>query len=495
MDSSQKTKPSGILSNTISLSMVSVITMALALAGTILVTRHYTVNDYGVYTLIIIISAFLLQCSNFGLDLSIPKFLTGSDDKQNREKYFSTAVAIRVLAIIITSFLAWFGRPLFDLLFHQSLLPVFFLYVPLLFSADSMSNLLNSTLQGCFLFSKIALVNTISSITFLVLIIILCAMNGDIHLLILARVFSSLLASVIAFILIPIKKRFIFDAAIFKELIKFGYPLQINGILTFIFNRIDSLAIAVYLQPADLAMYEVARKIPEALRSFYDPFKSVYFPNFSKRFTQDGPRQAAELLNEALRIVAFITLLAVMFTILFGREILELVFTEKYSSAYPIFVLFMVNLSIALISNVMGTTLVAVGDTKKPPVINTINAVISWIGTVVLIPLIGLVGATIGNMIGTLAALPLNRYFVHKSVHVNFSKYLKPIILTCIWCVFVIIIKPDNLLLKIGLFAGFIVSAFLFSIITKMDVGLLFESIGIYSIIPMKNIRLWLSKP
>ena len=128
------------------------------------------------------------------------------------------------------------------------------------------------------------------------------------------------------------KKEVFFSTPGFKELIKFGSPLQVNDILTFFFQRIDSVVVAAFLGPADLALYEVARKIPDNLRGLYNPFISVYFPFISKRYDLDSREHASDLLNDAVRFVAFVTLLGTAIAILFGQAIIQFLFSGKYVS-------------------------------------------------------------------------------------------------------------------------------------------------------------------
>jgi O-antigen/teichoic acid export membrane protein len=482
------------VASTISLGMVSVFTMALALAGTVIITRHFSVEEFGIYTLVLIFVSLLLQISNFGLDLSIPKFITGVKEEHKQEQYFNTAVLFRFGTILLASFFAWIGSPYIKLLFGQSLLPGFFLFVPLLYAVDSFRGLLGATLQGCFLFTKTGIVNSVSSALFLILVILVTVFNGEITLLILARVISSLVACILALFFIPIKKRLFFKMDIFVEFIKFGYPLQINSILGFIYTRVDTIAVAVYLHPVDIAFYEVARKIPDSLRSLYDPFISVYFPFVSKRYSLEGRGSASELLNQAVRFVAFVTLLGAAIAILFGREILVLVFSDKYSSIAPVFILFMFNLSIALISNVMGNTLVAAGDTKKPPIINFFNAIASWLGTILFIPSLALIGATIANTFGTAVALPLNRYFLQKKTDLKDTEYIKPLGLFGIWTALFYLISPESMLIKIAFLVAYFLASYFLSIITIKDITQLAEGSGIFAFLPFNKLRLWFSK-
>jgi O-antigen/teichoic acid export membrane protein len=280
----------------------------------------------------------------------------------------------------------------------------------------------------------------------------------------------------------------------FKELMKFGYPLQINDVLGFIYSRIDTVAVAIFLGPVDIATYEVARKIPDYLRNLYEPFRSVYYPVISKRYSLEERHQASAFMNDSVRFVSFVTLLGVVIATLFGREILQLIFTQKYSSSAPVFILLMFNLSIALISNVMGTTLVAIGDTQKPPIINFFNAIASWLGSILLIPIFALVGASIANTIGTAVAFPLNRYFLRKRIELMDAPYLKPLVLFFVWSALVFIVKPELLIIKIVFLAAFVVACIFFSIVTKKDVAFLVDGSGITSWPLFYKLGLWLSK-
>jgi O-antigen/teichoic acid export membrane protein len=482
------------ITSVLSLSVFSVFSMVLGLTGTVIVVRHYSAEEFGVYTLVLVITSFLSQISNFGLELSVSKFIAGAKNDFYREYFFSAAVIIRMGSILITGLLAYFGSPLLKILFGQSLLSGFILYVPLLFAVESFRALLKATLQGSFLFIKMGIADISAGFIYLILVILIYLIKGDITLLILAKVFSSFVTCIFSFVSIPIRKRMSFQMDAFKELIKFGYPLQINSIMTFVYSRIDTIAVAMFLGPAEVAAYEVARKIPDYLRVFYEPFKSVYYPLISKRYALDDPQQASGLVNDSIRFVAFVTLLGAAIATLFGREILQLIFTSKYASSAPVFAILMINLSIGLIGNVIGTTLVAVGDTKKPAFINFFNSITSWLGSILLIPLFGLIGASIANMTGTLIAFPLNPYFLRKRMELKDIAYFKPLLLFCVWGILVFFIKPELLILKAAFLIAFVLACFFLSIITKKDFSLVIDGLGIASWPLFNKLGLWFSR-
>jgi O-antigen/teichoic acid export membrane protein len=484
-----------ILTSTISLGAFSVFSMVLGLAGTVIITRHYSAEEFGVFTLILVIVTFLSQMSVLGLDLSVSRFIAGAKDEISKEHFLGTAMIVKIITVFLLSLLAWSGVPLLQMLFGKSLLSSFVVFALPLFAVESLRGLLKSILQGCLLFSKIGIADLLASlVNFGLLIVFVYIINVDIYWLIAARIFSSLIACAFALMVIPIRKRIYFDLASFKELMKFGLPLQLNGILNFIYSRIDTIMIAAFLGPAEIALYEVARKIPDYLRNLYEPFISVYYPVFGKQYALNDKQHAGELLNNALRFVTFITILGAVIAVLFGREIIQLLFSEKYSAGGVIFAILMINQSIVLISNIMGYSLVAVGDSDKPVIINTFNTISSWLGCVILVPLYALTGAAVANTIGTLVAFPLNRYFLRKKIELKDLSFLKPLILFFLWCLLVFIIKPELLLVKLGFLVAFLLASVFLSIITKDDVAFLLEGSGVGAWLPFKRLAMWVSK-
>ena len=201
-NASSNTSPR-IISSTISLGVFTLISMVLGLFGTIIVTRHFSTEDFGVFTLILVFVSFLNQISTLGMEFTISKFISGSNDEAMQETFLGTAIVIRSGAILSAILFSWLGRSLLTQLFGNSLLPSFFLYVPLLFALDSFGAFLISVLQGCLLFKKMGISNTMSSALYVVfLLVIIYILDGNITWLIFAKAASSLILCIFAYIFI-----------------------------------------------------------------------------------------------------------------------------------------------------------------------------------------------------------------------------------------------------------------------------------------------------
>ena len=267
-----------LIGGTISLGSLSFVSMVLGLLSTMLIARHFPAEAFGAFVLLQVLVSFLDQISSLGLDLSIARFIAGTEDEARRQDLVSTAIFMRLSAIVVASLVAWIVRSLLLQLFSASVLSDLVIFVPVLFLLESTRSLLKSILQGFFCFSRIGVTDLMTSaLNLLLLLAFVFFLKVGVVELILARALAVFAGGVFAYFSIPIKKKFVLRPDTIRELARFGLPLQLNDILSFIYTRIDTLIIGVLLGPAEIAIYEIARKIPDSLRQLYEPFRSVYF--------------------------------------------------------------------------------------------------------------------------------------------------------------------------------------------------------------------------
>ena len=149
-----------------------------------------------------------------------------------------------------------------------------------------------------------------------------------------------------------------------KEILKFGFPLYLNEILTFGYRRADSLIIGGLLGPVSIAYYEVARRIPDSIATFYATFKSVFFPFMTNLFARGEKDKAEIIINNSVRWISLVIGFGALISLLFGEEIIVLIFSDRYLPSVPIFVLLMVGLIFTFIHYTFGYSLVALGEVK-----------------------------------------------------------------------------------------------------------------------------------
>jgi O-antigen/teichoic acid export membrane protein len=456
--------------------------MFLGLLGTALAARILPVEAFGAFVLVEVIGSFLTQFSSLGLDVAITKFITGTDDGHEQRQLVNTAIQFRLLTIILVSLVALLIRPVLSNMFGSSPLLIYALFVPLLYLLESSRRMLRSILQGFQLFGPISISDLLGSlVNFVLLLILVLGMQQGVFGLLYARVISSAAACIYLFRSVPIRKQLELNVGLLKQLLAFGFPLQINAMLTFAYGRTDALLIGVLLGPAEIAYYEVARKIPESLVRTYDAFRTVYFPLMSRLSARGEQGRLERVLNHSTRWISFLGISVALVTLVFGSDIIRLLFSDKYLPSAPVFTLLMFGLTLTLIEYTLGNSLVAIGESDKPAIVNAVLAAVSLLCNVLLIPIFGIFGAAIANVTGNVAAIPLDTLFLRrKKVDVRMVFFLKPILLfAAFWAVIHFFYQPEILLEKIAVVGLFLLASVLLSTVHPAEIQIVFRESGV----------------
>jgi O-antigen/teichoic acid export membrane protein len=463
---------SHFVGGTVSIGLGKGLTMVLGLVGTMIVSRCLSEEALGQYFLILLFAEFLEQISGFGLFMALPHFITAEKDEQLLSDLVNSALVFQFCVIVVVG--------LFAILFHSPILALFgsapiaglVLFVPLMFFLRGTMRLTQSALQGFMRWSRIGTSNAITGITRFVLVITLVlALKAGILGLLAAEIGALLGGLLFAYIGIPVRKQLVIDSHALRKMLRFGFPLQFNDILTLIASRVDTLIIGVLLGPAEVAYYGIANKIPNMLNQIYITFRQVYFPLLSDLYRSGDKEKASRLLNVSIRLVAFATALGVLFTVLFGREVIILLFSERYLPSVTVFTLVMFALSLSLLDYTLGVSLVAIGDTNKPALINIADTAISLVGNLVFIPALGIAGAALADLAGRLATNPLDVFFLRRrGIEVRVVNYLMPIMNLGIHIVAIAILQPTTVMERIPFLVTFLAASLLLSVATVDEI-------------------------
>lgn len=473
-----------------SIGMGKLSTMVFSLIGMMIVARYLPAQDFGSFILATVMASFLSEMSGLGLSVSLAKFIADRQEETYRRELFNTAIYFQLFVTLVVSVVALTLRKQIAAVFGAGLPLNLAIFVPILFFLQSLTFLLQATLQGFCLFQKIGLSELIASLLnfFLTCLFVLVLQAGVVGL-IYAKVIAALAILSILYQSIPVKKRLEFHPSLLKEVLIFGFPLHINDILSFIFNRIDTIIVGVLLGSAGVAHYEIARKIPEHLRQIYEAFRSVYFPLMSRLLANGEKEKAAQVLNNALRLISFITITGALIALLFGKEIIIFLFSEQYAPSIPAFIILMVALNVGLIGYTLGTSVVAAGDSDKPAIVNTVHTLVSLVSNLLFIPAIGITGAALASLAGIIVTNPLDVMFLRRrKIDIHVMEYLKPIMLFSVHAASFLLLPQPTLLHKLLIGLSFLIASVYLSIIAPGDLHVLYTELKPVLLKPLKKL-------
>jgi O-antigen/teichoic acid export membrane protein len=307
----------------------------------------------------------------------------------------------------------------------------------------------------------------------LTILLFLSYYKMDIKGVIYATIISSLVTSVYQYMAIPSDKKFEFDGDVLKKMFRFGFPLGLNNVMSFVFMKVDRFMLGAMLSPIHVAYYEIASKLPECGRTLYDAYLTVFFPSMSELCASEDHDAAGKILNYSIRILSFASLLATFVLYLFQYEVVGALFSKRYLLSAPAVPLLMIVLCLDLTGNMLGTTLVAYGQSDKPVKINIFAAATTVISNLILIPRLGFIGAAYTCILSRVITNPINVWYLNKQgLHVDVFQYLKPLGAFFICFLITLMLKPESVCLKLIHIVFFIIINIMMSVIGPEDIVL-----------------------
>lgn len=470
---------SHFFSGTIFIGAARISTIVFGLVSVMLATRNLTTDSYGAYVLVILFGNFLAYFLNFGLGLVIPKYLAGNEDENYKITLINTVFHFRFIVVLLAGLSILIFRPLIANFVNSTLVTDIFTATPIVFFLVSFIQLFESVLRGQFKFRAIGVIEFITeAIELTLLILFVVVYQFGFWGLIMAKVASETIYIALAYRAIQFEHRWEFNAGLLKEMLRFGFPLQMQYIFGFVFSRLDILIVGSLLGTRGVAFYDIAKKIPDSLMQLYSVFISIYFPLSANVYATEEKAKTDYVLNNSIRLIAFLSTFAALIITFFGRDIIILLFSEEYLPSYWVLVLLMIGLTLEMIEEILGYSLVAIGESDKPLYISIMRSVVSLGGNLTILPILGYIGAAIIYILGNLIALPVNIYFLRrKGLSPNLTAFFKQLAVFGLLFSLFLLWDPSTMLLKILLAFLYIPLSILLSVITLQDVSILFDEV------------------
>ena len=416
----------------------------------VIITRYVTKEEFGIYVLIVVIANFLDTFSGLALEQSLVKFISSANDMERRSTLFP-ALIIRIILIVMTIIVV--------VLFHDALMSLFsftateFLYVIIiLFILSSFRGLFYNLMQGLNLFKKYASVQTITSVLRIgILLLILYIHELNLKNVLLVEMAVVIFTVLLQLALIPFKEISDWNMNFnnIKKIIRFSIPLYLSGISYFIQTQVNIFIISAYLTPVSIANFDVAGKIPQASAKGFQSFIIVFYPNLSRLLSNGQHSSALTLINKSLVTFSILINLLLLVCFLFNREIILLLFSDKYLDSSLAFSFLMVAFYLTAMSNIMGYSLVSAGLPSTTLKVNIIAGAINLIGAFLMIPLLGFMGAVYSLLLTGLTSLLFHYlYLIKYKMKLELISFIKPSLITIAILVLYYQFSLENLIIK-----------------------------------------------
>lgn len=185
------------------------------------------------------------------------------------------------------------------------------------------------------------------------------------------------------------------NISVITKLIKLAYPLGIAMMLLSVNTNIPRYALE-YFNGLDLLGYFTSMAyIVVSGTTVVNALGQSASPRLAKYYALGRLDLFYALLKKLLIIGFIVGSLGVFTAALFGKQILSLVYTHEYGAYSNIFILIMISGLMMYLSTFMGVCITATRNFKVQPVLNAIWVTISLMVSLILIPIYGILGASL----------------------------------------------------------------------------------------------------
>ena len=320
----------------------------------IILARILLPYEYGIIAIIII----FINLANVIIDGGLNTALI---QKKNADQIdFSTIFWFSLLlALVLYGALFW-GAPLIAKFYHNDVLVPVIRVLSIVIFFNSFNSIQRAYVSKHMLFKKLFWVNAIALIISGGIGIWMAYSGCGVWALVGQTLVSSITCCIVMWIAIRWRPSLIFSTSNFKGLFSYGWKIFLTNFIIAIYEDIRGLIIGKVYQPATLAYFDRGKSLPNLLMSnFTNSINTVLLPTFSEE--QDDKTRVKQMVRRSNQISYFVVLPLLVGFIFAAKNVILVLFTEKWEPAVPFAQIFCVAFALMPIQNVNMTAIKSLG--------------------------------------------------------------------------------------------------------------------------------------
>lgn len=198
-----------------------------------------------------------------------------------------------------------------------------------------------------------------------------------------------------------------------KEKIKWKkevLPFISLGFLVVINTKIGFMLVSLFRPIEDVGFFKIALTAASLISFLLIAVSSTISPIISEYYDNNKKKELQKILKKVVRVIFFAGLLITAAYIVFGKFFIEICYGKEYMSAYKPLIILAIGQLINIAAGPVGYTLSMTGHQRDTVKGQLIGATSNVLFSLILIPLLGIVGASISI---TVSLIIWNLYLLH----------------------------------------------------------------------------------
>ncbi len=404
---------------------------AIALIFNIFLAKYFSKELYGSLQFAITYAVVFMVIAEYGLQTLLIREIAKHKDKTRI--FFWNSIILKTIFSIFALIIAFLVLPWFSNSPQDNII-VYFTIGSLLFNAWFFS--ISSVFIGHQENHIEALIFLIGKIIYVTGGIIAVLLFKDIKYVALMFAVASCLQCVIAFICL-IKKhqqlKFVFDISVIKYLLKNGYLFFSITLFTTLHLKFDYLFIKKWCGDAGVGLYSGAYNLVLVPIMLANAFVKSMYPALAEAYNRND-KDFWKRISLGFRWLAILAFPVLFFMTITGNEILDFCYRKEFTDATLAMQILLWGQGLDFFCPFAGHILYVLNQQKKVIVIIGLSVLTNIIADIILIPLYGIVGASIAMVI-SLTVMFFGYAFALKkwlSISILFKNLAPPFIIAAV---------------------------------------------------------------
>lgn len=385
-------------------------------------TRMLSPEQYGIYSLINVISQILVILCSLSMEQSFVRFFFEEEEEKRGKLLYTTMFPFFILSMVFFILLFIFRErvSIFIVGKNENIIWIYLIFSIFFRALNIFSFLVIRMKQRGNLYSIITVL--LKLFEFIFILLLYPYFGNNYKTLIFAMLFSNIATGIIS--IIAERKMWSFKnlknkcKTTNKELIFFSFPLVLTMGLNWLFGSLDKITIKLFKDLGEVGIYSGAFKVVSLLTVIQSGFTTFWTPTALEHYSKNPEdTEFYKKANDYLSLIFFI----LGINILIFRNVVGILLGDKfYASIYVMPTL----VFIPIMYLISETTMIGIGFKKKSKYflyVSIIATISNLIGNLILVPYFGARGAAISTGIAYIVFFSTRTYFSIKLINFGFN--------------------------------------------------------------------------
>ncbi|MFP4514826.1 MAG: flippase [Parcubacteria group bacterium] len=390
-----------------------IISTAIALIATALMTRYLGANGFGEYTTIITFVSIFAIIADLGLTLVTVQMISlpGVSEKKILDNLFALRLVSAIIFLSLGPALIWLFPYDYTIKMGVLILSLSFLFIAL-----------NQILVGLFqkrLKMERAAIAEVGGRLFLVLGVWLAirynlGLNGVLWSTVISNLINFLLHFLFSRKFIRISLRF--DLNIWKEIAIKSWPLALTIVFNLIYLKADTLILSLVKPQSDVGIYGAAYKVIDVLVTVPFMFAGLMLPFFTRTWALKKVFQFKKLIQKSYDFMILLAIPVLIATQFLATEIIHLIAGSEFKASAEVLKILILAGALIFIGTLFSHAIIAIDKQKKLIPIYIFTSITSVIGYILFIPKYSYIGAAWMTVYSEAVVAIMAIFYVYKFI-------------------------------------------------------------------------------